>query len=128
MARVLLVEDDPDLLFALQEIVRMGGHEVQGARNGREAQRLLIEASFQPQAVICDFQMPEMNGDALLKWMRETPAVADTVFVMMSGRAQDQRVAMALGADDYLPKPFEIYRLDQILQAHLPDPSHSTAG
>lgn len=118
MGRVLLVEDNRDLLHALQQVVTMGHYEVQTAHNGRVAQTLLAAGDFRPDVIVCDFRMPEMGGDTLLRWVRETQALAGVYFVMMSGDSDDKPKSFRLGANAYLSKPFELHTFETLLATY----------
>lgn len=109
--RVMIVEDDLRLLGILQSQLRRAGHEVYGALNGRIAWAQLQQT--QPDVIITDWKMPEMDGVELCRAIRAHPALRDTYIIMLSGQgnAEDQAAGMRAGADDYLTKPCSIDRL-----------------
>ncbi len=105
MARVLLIEDEDALRETTAELLALAGHQTTQARSGAEG----IEAirSTRPDLVICDVQMPGIDGYGVLEAVRADPQLASTPFLFMTGldAGQHFRAAMSLGADDYLAKP-----------------------
>ena len=101
--RVLVVEDDPAVLRVLGELFRRDGLESIGVRTGAEAEPAI--ASFEPDVVILDLGLPDVNGFDLLRTVREQHGIP---IIVLSGRADesDRVLALELGADDYVVKPF----------------------
>lgn len=104
---VLLVEDDELVQNALKEILIAEGYDVRSAGDGHEASQL-IEGTIIPDLIISDIRMPNMNGYELLGYVRSRPQLESIPFVFLSGKTatSDIRTGLALGADDYIPKPF----------------------
>jgi len=102
--RILLVEDDPRLAEMLSEYLGQAGFGVTVAPLGATALERLSEADY--DAVVLDLMLPDMDG---LDVCRELRARDDTPVLMLTARgdAIDRIVGLELGADDYLPKPFE---------------------
>jgi two-component system, OmpR family, phosphate regulon response regulator OmpR len=102
--RILLVEDDSRLAEMLLEYLGQAGFAVTIAARGATALERLKEAEF--DAVILDLMLPDMDG---LEVCRQLRAQSDTPVLMLTARgdAIDRIVGLELGADDYLPKPFE---------------------
>ncbi len=102
--RILLVEDDPRLAEMLLEYLGQAGFGVTVAALGAAALERLNEAQY--DAVILDLMLPDMDG---LEVCRRLRAQSDTPVLMLTARgdAIDRIVGLELGADDYLPKPFE---------------------
>jgi two-component system phosphate regulon response regulator OmpR len=102
--RILLVEDDPRLADMLFEYLGQAGFAVTVAALGSTALEKLSEADF--GAVVLDLMLPDMDG---LNVCRQLRAKYDTPVLMLTARgdAVDRIVGLELGADDYLPKPFE---------------------
>src|SRR6202030_4869681 len=102
--RILLVEDDPRLAEMLLEYLGQAGFGVTVASLGATALERLNDAQY--DAVILDLMLPDMDG---LEVCRRLRAQTDTPVLMLTARgdAIDRIVGLELGADDYLPKPFE---------------------
>ena len=112
--RILLVEDDPRLADMLHEYLGQAGFGVTVASLGAAALVKLSEAAY--DAVVLDLMLPDMDG---LNVCRELRAKYDTPVLMLTARgdAVDRIVGLELGADDYLPKPFEPRELVARLRA-----------
>jgi two-component system, OmpR family, phosphate regulon response regulator OmpR len=112
--RILLVEDDPRLADMLFEYLGQAGFAVTVAALGSTALEKLSEADF--GAVVLDLMLPDMDG---LNVCRQLRAKYDTPVLMLTARgdAVDRIVGLELGADDYLPKPFEPRELVARLRA-----------
>jgi DNA-binding response OmpR family regulator len=112
--RILLVEDDPRLAEMLSEYLGQAGFNVSVATLGGAALERLAEADF--DALVLDLMLPDMDG---LTVCRELRRKYDTPVLMLTARgdAVDRIVGLELGADDYLPKPFEPRELVARLRA-----------
>lgn len=117
--QILIAEDDPTIRANLARTLRLEGHEALAADNGRQAMELLEQHT--PALILSDVMMPEVDGHALLKWVRENNRFTNTPFVFLTARADrsDVREGMNLGADDYLTKPFQRDELLAMLQTQL---------
>ncbi|MGA2777230.1 MAG: response regulator [Steroidobacteraceae bacterium] len=119
--RILLVEDDPRLADMLLEYLGQAGFEVSVAALGASALERLSGTVF--DAVVLDLMLPDMDG---LQVCRQLRATNDVPVLMLTARgdAVDRIVGLELGADDYLPKPFEprelLARLRAILRRRAP--------
>jgi two-component system KDP operon response regulator KdpE len=116
MARLLVVDDDPQLLRALSIILRAAHHDVQTAVDGAGA--LACAAQQHPDLVILDLGLPDIEGTAVISRLREWTTVP---IIVLSGRASgdDKTVALDLGADDYVTKPFSAIELQARIRASL---------
>ncbi len=118
-ARILLVDDDPDLLASLQQVLQQAGFEVVATPSGAEALSLL--ADLPPDAAVLDVVMPGTSGYDLLSQLRANPATAHIPVIFLSGlsSAPERVRGLQAGADDYLVKPFEpaelVLRLAKLL-------------
>src|ERR1700680_42390 len=114
--RILLVEDDPRLAEMLSEYLGQAGFHITVAALGAAALERLSGAQF--DAIVLDLMLPDMDG---LDLCREGRAKSDTPVLMLTGRgdAIDRIVGLELGADDYLPKPFQPRELLARLRAIL---------
>jgi len=110
-ARLLIVDDDSDVLDMLRELLSHGGYEVLSAVNGREALQKATE--FNPDVILSDVMMPEMNGFELCRRLRAHPLLAEVPIILLTGLANSDYYVEGLraGADDFISKPFERIRL-----------------
>jgi|SRR6056297_185490 len=106
VTRVMVVEDDPSIRDSIIDVLTLEGYEVSGNENGGQALQNII--SFNPDIVISDVMMPEMNGHTLLREYRNLENAREIPFIFLTALANrnDFRNGMKLGADDYLTKPF----------------------
>lgn len=121
MSKILLVDDDIELTDLLAEVLRLTGFEVEVANNGQEA---LDKLNASHQLVLLDIMMPVLNGIETLKKIRQTSNVP---VMMLTARGQeiDRVIGLELGADDYLPKPFNDRELVARIKAILRRTSQS---
>ena len=107
MKRVLLIEDDKVLRENTAELLQLADYDVFTAANGKKG----VEAAkdFNPDVIICDIMMPEMDGYQVLQTLSVDPDVQSVPFIFLSAKTErrDVRMGMELGADDYITKPFE---------------------
>jgi two-component system, OmpR family, phosphate regulon response regulator OmpR len=126
--RILLVEDDPRLAEMLSEYLGQAGFRIRIAPSGAAALADLAAGKF--DGVVLDLMLPDMDGLDVCRQMR---TASDTPVLMLSGRgdAVDRIVGLELGADDYLPKPFQprelLARLRAILRRRVPGKAASPA-
>jgi DNA-binding NarL/FixJ family response regulator len=104
---LLLVDDDPNLILLVKDYLEFRGYKVITAENGREALEVL--ESQVPDLIVCDIMMPEMDGYALVKHIRENPRTSwiPVLFLSAKGQSQDRVKGLNMGADVYMVKPFE---------------------
>ncbi|TFV70757.1 response regulator transcription factor [Blastococcus sp. CT_GayMR19] len=116
MSRVLVIDDDPQLLRALRITLRAAGHEVDTAPDGRTA--LHQAAALPPDLILLDLGLPDLDGTEVLAGLR--PSYTGPVLVL-SARAdsQDKVRALDAGADDYVTKPCDMSELLARLRAAL---------
>ena len=112
LERVLLVEDDRNVRRVAQLALEMvGGLKVCACESGAEA--LEAVAEFQPQLVLLDVMMPDMDGPTVLRRLRERPETASIPIVFLTAKVQNEelRQLRALGALDVISKPFDAMTL-----------------
>lgn len=116
MTRVLVVEDDHDIMLALSVLLRGAGYEIDEAEDGRSAMRAFHAG--RPDLVVLDVGLPELDGWQVLERIRDQ---SDTPVLMLSahGREGDKVRGLRGGADDYLTKPFSNVELVARVQALL---------
>jgi CheY-like chemotaxis protein len=105
---VLVVDDDPDILDAICDILDAEGYRVSRARHGLEA--LAQVESARPDVILLDLMMPVMDGVAFSQALRQRPRVRDIPILVISADGNPQRAA-SVGAAGYLAKPFDIEAL-----------------
>lgn len=108
MTRILVVDDEPQILRALRINLRARGYDVQVAENGTTALR--VAASHQPHLVVLDLGLPDIDGIDVIRGLRGWTTVP---IIVLSGRAgsADKVAALDAGADDYVTKPFGVDEL-----------------
>ena len=104
-SKILVVDDDPDIVEILRYNLSLEGYEVKTALNGKEA---IKKANlFLPQIILLDVMMPEMNGIDACSQIRKTPSLKNSHIIFLSARTEDftQLAAFDAGGDDYISKP-----------------------
>lgn len=106
-SRLLLVDDDPNLILLVKDYLEFQGYEVITAENGRDALETLNHQV--PNMIICDIMMPEMDGYTLIERIRQDARLSwiPVMFLSAKGQSQDRVRGLNTGADVYLVKPFE---------------------
>jgi len=106
MKRVLAVDDEDLMRESIVLVLRSAGFDVVEAQNGLEALQRL--ESFTPDLIVCDVNMPKLDGFGFLKEVRKSERSVDIPFIFLTGATDrsSQREGMLLGADDYITKPF----------------------
>ncbi|MFP4528293.1 MAG: response regulator [Candidatus Kapaibacterium sp.] len=114
MNKILVIEDDLNVLENIVEILEMNDYEVVQAKNGHDG--IAAAYSQSPELIICDVMMPGADGYEVLGAVRKNPATFYIPFLFLTAKSAkiDQRRGMELGADDYITKP---YRNAEILNA-----------
>jgi excisionase family DNA binding protein len=110
--RVLIVDDDPAIVEMLVELLeRDGRFEVQTAETGFEAG--IRTREFQPDVIVLDYMLPDINGNAVCRTIRSDPALKDVKIIMVSGVVNPDDVGRlrSEGVDEFLQKPFSIEQL-----------------
>ena len=114
--KILVVDDEPDLLSTVQYRLKFSNCEVVTAGNGREG--LDKAASEKPDLILLDTNMPEMNGHEMLKQLRANPQLCHIPVIMLTARCEprDIAAASAYGIADYVTKPFDFAELMEKVQ------------
>ena len=133
MSRVLIVDDKQENLYYLQALLSAHGHQVDTARHGAEA---LVKARLSPpDLVVSDLLMPVMDGFTLLRLWKAEPLLRNAKFVVFTAtytEAEDERLALSLGAEAFIVKPSDpenfLSRITEVLSnpAPAPSPARST--
>ena len=125
-ARVLLVEDHPDLGAVMAEFLRQQGLDVQVARTGREA--LELAPVFEPQLVLCDLNLPDIKGTEVTRALRSRAETRGAYIVILSAKTADElracnRDAGKVGVDEFIAKPLTRENV-AMLKAKIAQPEH----
>jgi DNA-binding response OmpR family regulator len=123
---VLIVDDEPNILLSLQFLMKKSGYEVRTSKDGEEALAEIARAA--PDLVLLDVMMPKIDGFSVCKTIKDNPEWKDVRIIMLTARGRDveREKGLALGADDYITKPFStndaIARVQAVLgRAHQAD-------
>lgn len=126
MKKLLIIEDNESIRENLVELLELANYEVHEAADGKEG----IEQAYKtkPDLILCDVMMPKVDGYGVLKILRAQEETSDIPFIFLTakGDKSDFRKGMTLGADDYIPKPFDDtvlmdtikLRLDKAAKSH----------
>ena len=109
-ARLLVVDDEPNIRELLSASLRYAGFEVATAADGQQA--LAMATSFRPDLLVLDVMMPGLDGFGVVRRMRQAGRRTPVVFLTARDAAEDKVSGLTLGGDDYVTKPFS---LDEVL-------------
>jgi DNA-binding response OmpR family regulator len=111
--KILIADDEPNILISLEYLMKREGYEVHVARDGQEALDVLRRE--RPRLVLLDVMMPKKTGFEVCQELRADEALKDTVVLMLTAKGRDTDVAkgLALGASAYMTKPFSTKELVQ---------------
>ncbi|HYL88325.1 MAG TPA: response regulator [Burkholderiales bacterium] len=117
--KILVADDEPNIVTALQFLLERNGYQVRIARNGDEALKAI--ESDPPDLVLLDIMMPVKSGYEVCKRIRERPEWAGMKVVMLSAKGREVEVnkGLATGADLYVTKPFSTRELVEKVRALL---------
>ena len=111
--RILVVDDELEVRLVLREFLSGRGYDVQLAESGFRA--LEIAEEFNPQVVLLDVMMPKMDGVETLRQLLEARPGLSVIMVTANSDVGTTSKLLALGAADYIPKPFDLDYLDQAI-------------
>lgn len=119
MAKVLVVDDEPNIVLSLEFLMEQAGFEVITAEDGEQALEQVNNTS--PDLLLLDISLPGMSGFDVLERLRgqETTAQLPIIMLTAHGRDVEREKGMALGADDYITKPFSTQSLVEKVKALL---------
>ncbi|MHA1382780.1 MAG: response regulator transcription factor [Candidatus Helarchaeota archaeon] len=105
---ILVVEDNPGIIYNLKMTLEFNNYDVISAKNGREAIDLLSDSKRLPDLIISDIMMPEMDGYEFFKTLSNNPNWNQIPFLFLTAKSssEDVRLGKTLGVDDYITKPF----------------------
>lgn len=109
--RILVIDDFEPLLEEIYEFLSFEGFDTYSAKNGSEGVQMALQ--HKPDLIICDIEMPKMNGFEVYKTLEKIPAISSVPFIFLTARAQadDFRAGLSVGADDYITKPLDLDNL-----------------
>ena len=113
MKSILLIEDNVDILENLSEYLELEGYQVLSTNSGQRGIEMALE--YMPDLIICDMPRPGIDGYEVLRILVDTLSISEIPFIFCTTMCEttNRAHALALGADDYIIKPFE---LETILQ------------
>ncbi len=105
--KILVVDDEPDIIDILKYNLKKEGYEVESAEDGIKAVK--IAAKFQPDVILLDIMMPNQDGVETCRQIREIPELKGTFIIFLTARAEEysEVAAFDVGADDYITKPIK---------------------
>lgn len=108
---VLVVDDEPNIVLSLKFLINQQGYEVRTAGSGEEALKALSERV--PDLILLDIMMPKPDGYEVCQKIRATPEWKDIPVIMLTAKGRDveKQKGLAMGADDYITKPFATHEL-----------------
>ncbi|TRW97768.1 response regulator transcription factor [Paracoccus sp. M683] len=111
MARIMVIEDEDNIALALDYLLSRDGHDHSRMATGAGAVAAIRAA--RPDLVLLDVMLPEVSGYQIVQEMRADPALSDTRVLLMTARGSvvERRKGLALGADGFIAKPFELSEL-----------------
>lgn len=111
MARIMVIEDEDNIALALDYLLTRDGHDHSRMASGAGALQAIRDQ--RPDLVLLDVMLPEVSGYQIVQEMRADPSLASTRVLMMTARGSvvERRKGMALGADGFIAKPFELSEL-----------------
>ncbi|NLN47733.1 MAG: response regulator transcription factor [Clostridiales bacterium] len=113
--KILIVDDEKGIVTMMKNYFEMSGYQVYSAYNGNEA---LQKVSCQPDIILLDINMPEMDGISVCRRIREHIS-CPVLFLTARIESKDKIIGLQAGADDYIVKPFDIDELGARVEAHL---------
>ena len=120
LRKILVVDDDPEIVELMVDVLgRDGRFEVRTASSGYDAGVLTQE--FQPDLMILDYMLPDVNGSVVCRTIRQNPAFQHMRIIIVSGVMNQEEIdqLLELGADTFLAKPFSIDELIAQMTKHL---------
>lgn len=113
MNKILIVDDEPNIVMALEYGFKKAGFEVFIARDGTEA--IDIAEAEKPEAILLDIMMPKLDGYQTIQELKAKEQLENTkiVFLSAKNKTEDIERGLSLGADDYITKPFSVKKVTE---------------
>jgi CheY-like chemotaxis protein len=104
---ILVIDDNKDIRENTAELLELAGYKTFMAENGRKGVELALQEK--PSLIICDIMMPELDGYGVLYLIRKNPQTENIPLIFLTAKEgrNDLRKGLAMGADNYIPKPYE---------------------
>ena len=130
MRNILVIEDEPSVAIALRDSLESEGYQVQTAKDGSEGLRLAsVNAGDDgPELIILDLMLPKISGLEVCQRLRRAGVETPVIMLTARGAASDAAFGLKLGADDYIPKPFDVGELLARVEAVLRRAKRPQAG
>ena len=126
MSKILIVEDEPDMLRGLKDNLEFENYEVETARDGQAGLKKIVDHSY--DLIILDVMMPKLSGLDVCKRARERGVATPIIMLTARGEEIDKVLGLELGADDYITKPFGVRELMARIKAVLRRTEGSPGG
>lgn len=128
MKKILVIEDNNALRENTAELLELNDYCVFTAANGKLGVELALE--HQPDLIICDIMMPELDGYGVLQCLQATEGLCNTPFIFLTAKTEkiEVQTGLAKGADEYIPKPFDDADLLNAVQRQLSKVQFRAAG
>jgi DNA-binding response OmpR family regulator len=127
---ILIIEDDPALLFGLKENFKMAGYDTATADNGKEGLKLALNSN--PDIILLDVMLPGKNGYEICNELRQRHSNVPIIMITAKDEEEDVIRGLNVGADDYVTKPFSIKelmaRVNAFLRRHKPESENLSFG
>lgn len=107
--RILVVDDEENISFLVESALRLVGMQTQCAASGRDA--ITAATSFQPDLVVLDVMLPDLNGFDVLRRLRDSGQLMPVIFLSARDSTDDRVQGLTIGGDDYMVKPFAVAEL-----------------
>jgi DNA-binding response OmpR family regulator len=119
MKKILIIEDEKNIVTSLKMYLEHSGYEVEVADNGLDGIKKGQEIS--PDLILLDLVLPRVNGYTVCKSLKETSGTKNIPLIIMSARTskEDVEKVFASGADNYLAKPFSVKQISDIIKKYL---------
>lgn len=115
-SQILIIDDEPNIVLSLEFLMKQAGYQVRTASDGEAGLQAIAQQP--PDLVLLDVMMPRKNGYEVCQAIRENPACKDVRVIMLTAKGRDieREKGLALGADDYITKPFSTLEVVEKVQ------------
>ena len=114
--KILAIDDDRTIRLLLTRCLEKSGHQVSSAENGEQGLSMVEEEN--PDLILLDVMMPGMDGIEVCKQLKDDAATKSIPVFMLTGKTQNEDIneALSAGADDFISKPFNPLKIDELIQ------------